>query len=59
MTEGKLKFVDDKLFVYIPLPQYGGGESGIYKAQLVMTKEIFQECYKRWIKEQEGEIRNE
>lgn len=53
MTEGKLKFVDDKLFVYIPLPQYGGGESGIYKAQLVMTKEIFQECYKRWIKEQE------
>ena len=59
MGEEKLKFVDDKLFVYIPLPQYGGGESGIYKAQLVMTKKIFQECYKRWIKEQEGETRNE
>lgn len=55
MTEGKLKFVDDKLFVYIPLPQYGGGESGIYKAQLVMTKEIFQECYKKWIEPQESE----
>ena len=58
MTEGELKFIDDKLFVYIPLPQYGGTNK-IYKEQLVMTKEIFQECYKKWIEEQEGVIKNE
>ena len=47
--EEELKFIDDKLFCYTPLPQYG---TRIYKTQLVMTKEIFQECYKRWIKPQ-------
>lgn len=50
MTEEKLKFVDDKLYVYTSLPQYG---EEIYKVQLVMTKEIFQECYKKWVQEQE------
>lgn len=49
MSEEELRFVDDKLFVYTPLPQYG---DGMYEAQLVMTKEIFQECYKRWIEPQ-------
>ena len=52
MNEGKLRFVDDKLFAYTPLPQYG---STIYKIQLVMTKEIFQECYKKWIEPQKSE----
>ena len=52
MSEEKLEFVDDKLFVYIPLPQYG---VGICRVQLVMTKEIFQECYKKWIQPQESE----
>lgn len=52
MENEELKFVDDKLFVYTPLPQYG---DGICKVQLVMTKEIFQSCYKRWIEPQEGE----
>ena len=47
MYEEELKFVDDKLYVYTPIPQYG---DGIYKTQLVMTKEIFQECYEKWIK---------
>jgi len=45
--EEHLKFEDDKLYYYRPLPQYGGG---ICKKELVMTKEIFIECYKRWIK---------
>lgn len=45
----ELNFVGDELYVYIPLP------GGIYKTQLVMTKEIFQECYKRWIVPQESE----
>ena len=40
------------MFVYTPLPQYG---DEIYKVQLVMTKEIFQECYKKWIKQEESE----
>ena len=52
MIEEKLKFIDDKLFVYTPLPIYG---DGICEVQLVMTKEIFQECYKKWVEPQESE----
>lgn len=52
MTEEELRFVDNKLFVYTPLPQYG---KRTCKIQLVMTKEIFQECYKRWVEPQESE----
>lgn len=47
-----LKFEDDKLYHYYPLPQYG---DGICKKELVMTKEIFIACYKRWIKGEEDE----
>ena len=47
ITDEYLKFEDDKLYHYYPLPQYG---DGICKKDLVMTKEIFIECYKRWIK---------
>lgn len=58
MSEEKLRFDGDKLFAYIPLPQYYTPLSqygdGIYKVQLVMTKEIFQECYKRWVEPQES-----
>ena len=50
MSDGELRFEDDKLFAYVPLPQYG---DEIYQVQLVMTKEIFQECYKKWIESQE------
>ena len=42
----ELRFDDDKLYCYTSLPQYG---EGIYKVELVMTKDIFQECYKKWI----------
>lgn len=48
MKEEILKFIDDKLYVYTPF-----GED-LYKVQLVMTKEVFQECYKRWIEPQES-----
>ncbi len=54
--EEKLEFVDDKLFVYTPIPQYG---DGVYKTKLVMTKEIFQECYKKWIDTQESKVKSE
>ena len=50
MSEEKLKFVDDKLFAYTPMTGHGN----ICRVQLVMTKEIFQECYKRWIKSKES-----
>ena len=51
-----LKFEDDKLYHYYPLPQYG---DGICKKDLVMTKEIFIECYKRWIEPQDKTIPSE
>lgn len=36
------------------IPVVEAGEN-IYKAEVVMTKEIFQECYKKWIEPQESE----
>lgn len=50
MVSEELRFIDDKLVVYKHLPQCG---EGICVPQLVMTKEIFQECYRRWIEPQE------
>lgn len=55
MRKEELKFVNDKLFVYAPIP----GHHNICKAQLVMTKEIFQECYKRWIKSPDPQERSD
>lgn len=52
MIEQKFEFIDDKVYVYTPVPPYG---EGVCKTNLVMTKDIFQECYKRWIKPQESE----
>lgn len=52
MNKPKLIFQDDEVYVYTPLPQYG---EGIYDVRLVMTKDIFQECYKRWIEPAESE----
>lgn len=37
---------------YIPMPEIG---EDVYKAKVVMTKKIFQECYKKWIEPQESE----
>lgn len=52
MTSERLEFEKDNLYRYTPLPQYG---ENMYKKELVMTKEAFIECYKRWIKEVEDE----
>ena len=46
------KIEDDVVIRYIPMPEAG---ENIYKTEVVMTKEIFQECYKRWIKPVESE----
>ena len=52
MINEELRFENDKLYHYVPLPQYG---EGIAKKELVMTKEVFIECYNKWIKEQNNE----
>lgn len=55
MTSERLEFENDNLYHYIPLPQYG---EGVCKKELVMTKEAFIECYKRWIIGSEVEDEN-
>ena len=47
---------NDKLYMSnrIPGDTYGNAYCrDLYKYSLVMTKEVFQECYNRWIKPQE------
>lgn len=49
MNGQKLEFNGDELVVYTKLPL----SEATYTASLVMTKEMFQECYKKWIVPQE------
>ena len=41
---------DDVVIRYTPMSEIG---KDIYKTEVVMTKDIFQECYKRWVEPQE------
>ena len=41
---------DDVVIKYTPMSIMMGEDT--YKTEVVMTKEIFQECYKRWIEPQ-------
>ena len=43
---------DDVVIKYTPMPEIG---KDIYKSEVVMNKEIFQECYKKWVDKQESE----
>ena len=43
---------DDTVIKNTPMPEVG---ENIYKSEVVMTKEIFKECYKKWIEPQESE----
>ena len=43
---------DDAVIKYTPMPEMG---KDVYKNEVVMTKEIFKECYKKWIEKQENE----
>lgn len=54
MSKIHFEINDDVVIRSIPLPQAG---ENIYKAEVVMTKEIFQECYKKWIEPQESEVK--
>jgi hypothetical protein len=42
----------DAVVKHTPMLEIG---ENCYKIEVVMTKEIFQECYKKWIKEEESE----
>ena len=52
MSEINFEVVDDAIIKYKPMHEIG---ENIYKPEVVMTKEIFQECYKKWIGPQESE----
>ena len=39
-------FEDDYLYKYTPAPERG---ENIKRRRLMMTKEVFQECFNRWI----------
>ena len=52
MKKMYFKVEDDIVIKCTPMPEIG---EGIYKTEIVMTKEIFQECYKKWITPQESE----
>jgi len=47
---------DDVVIRHTPMHGFG---KYTYKTEVVMTKEIFQECYEKWIEQHESEGRNE
>lgn len=56
MSKIDFEVVDDAVIKYIPMSEIG---ENIYKPEVVMTKEIFQECYKKWIEPQKSEDEEE
>jgi len=52
MSEIHFEVKGDVVVKYTPVPEIGGN---CYKTEVVMTKDIFQECYEKWIKSQESE----
>ena len=48
MSEINFAVVDDVVIKSTPIRE------NIYKTEVVMTKEIFQECYKKWIDSSES-----
>ncbi len=52
MNEIFFNIVDDVVIKDTPMPEVG---ENIYKTEIVMTKEIFQECYKKWIEGDDNE----
>ena len=52
MSKIYFEIEDDVVIKYTPMLEAG---ENIYKSEVVMTKEIFQECYKKWVEPQESE----
>ena len=44
---------DNVVIKRTPAPEIG---EYVYREEIVMDKETFQECYKKWIEPQEGEV---
>ena len=55
MNEIYFEVEDDVVIKYTPMPEIG---EDTYKTEVVMTKEIFQECYKKWVESQESEVQD-
>ena len=55
INEPRIEIQDDNVVCLTPQPQYGKGFS---KCDLVMTKEVFIECYNRWIKDESRKENN-
>ena len=53
MSETYFEVKDDVVIKYTPMSIMMGEDT--YKAEVVMTKETFQECYKKWVEPQESE----
>ena len=52
MNETYFEVEGDVVVKHTPMPQIG---ENYYKDEIVMTKEVFRECYKKWIEPQESE----
>ena len=50
MNEQRLEITNDAVYAVTPLPQFSTSNE-VVKMELVMTKEVFQKCYKKWILE--------
>lgn len=57
MSEIYFEVEDDVVIKYTPMSIMMGEHT--YKSEVVMTKEIFQECYKKWVEPQESEVNKE
>ena len=57
MSDIHFEVEGDVVVKYTPIPIIG--KTHDYKVEAVMTKEIFQECYKKWIESPESEVKNE
>ncbi|SCW63372.1 hypothetical protein SAMN05660484_02168 [Eubacterium ruminantium] len=52
MNEPYFGVNDDAVIKVTPIPEVG---ENIYKTEVVITKDIFKECYKKWIESDESE----
>lgn len=56
MTKIYFEVKNDIVIKHTPMPEMG---EDIYNSEIVMTKEIFQECYKKWIDPKESDSRQQ
>ena len=54
MSDTKMEVVieDDAVYAYVPRPELG---QYVSERHLIITKEVFKQCYDKWIKESKDE----